>query len=88
MGLSEAKLRVAAGSLTPAQVVHSLKQIILVEVWFDLRKGGQNLSATHHPPRSPATAYPASFGLVITGATATQNLPRPKPVCVDDLRRR
>ena len=35
------KLRVAAGSLTPAQVVHSLKQIILVEVWFDLRKGGR-----------------------------------------------
>jgi hypothetical protein len=32
------KLRAAAGSLTPAQVVHSLKQIILVEVWFDLRK--------------------------------------------------
>ena len=35
------KLRAAAGSLTPAQVVHSLKQIILVEVWFDLRKGGR-----------------------------------------------
>ena len=35
------KLRVAAGSLTPAQVVHALKQIILVEVWFDLRKGGR-----------------------------------------------
>ena len=35
------KLRAAAGSLTPAQVVHSLKQVILVEVWFDLRKGGR-----------------------------------------------
>jgi transposase len=35
------KLRAAAGSLTPAQVVYSLKQIILVEVWFDLRKGGR-----------------------------------------------
>jgi hypothetical protein len=35
------KLRVAAGSLTPAQVIQSLKQIILVEVRFDLRKGGR-----------------------------------------------
>ena len=35
------KLRAAAGSLTPAQVVHSLKQLILVEVWFDLRKGAE-----------------------------------------------
>jgi transposase len=35
------KLRAAAGSLTPAQVIQSLKQIILVEVWFDLRKGGR-----------------------------------------------
>jgi transposase len=35
------KLRAAAGSLTPAQVIHSLKQILLVEVWFDLRKAGR-----------------------------------------------
>jgi transposase len=35
------KLRAAAGSLTPAQVIQSLKQIILVEVWFDLCKGGR-----------------------------------------------
>jgi hypothetical protein len=35
------KLLAAAGSLTPAQVVHSLKQVILVEVWFDLRKGAK-----------------------------------------------
>jgi transposase len=35
------KLRAAAGSLTPAQVIHSLKHILLVEVWFDLRKGGR-----------------------------------------------
>lgn len=35
------KLRATAGSLTPAQVIHSLKGIILVEVWFDLRKGGR-----------------------------------------------
>jgi transposase len=35
------KLKAAAASLTPAQVLHSLKQILLVEVWFDLRKGGR-----------------------------------------------
>jgi transposase len=35
------RLRAAAGSLTPAQVIHSLKQILLVEVWFDLRQGGR-----------------------------------------------
>jgi transposase len=35
------KLRAAAESLTAAQVIQSLKQIILVEVWFDLRKGGR-----------------------------------------------
>jgi hypothetical protein len=35
------KLKAAAGSLTPAQVLHQLKQILLVEVWFDLRQGGK-----------------------------------------------
>jgi transposase len=35
------KLKAAATSLTPMQVLHSLKQILLVEVWFDLRKGGR-----------------------------------------------
>ena len=35
------KLKATAGSLTPAQVLHQLKQILLVEVWFDLRQGGK-----------------------------------------------
>jgi transposase len=35
------KLKAAAGSLTPAQVLHRLKQILMVEVWFDLRQGGK-----------------------------------------------
>jgi hypothetical protein len=35
------RLQAAATSLTPAQVLHSLKQILLVEVWFDLRQGGR-----------------------------------------------
>ena len=35
------KLKAVARSLTPAQVLHSLKQILMVEVWFDLRQGGQ-----------------------------------------------
>ena len=35
------KLRAAAASLTPAQVLHQLKQVLLVEVWFDLRQGGK-----------------------------------------------
>jgi transposase len=35
------KLKAAAASLTPAQVLHQLKQILLVEVWFDLRQGGK-----------------------------------------------
>ena len=35
------KLKAVASSLTPAQVLHSLKQILMVEVWFDLRQGGQ-----------------------------------------------
>jgi len=35
------KLKAAAGSLSPAQVLHCLKQIMMVEVWFDLRQGGQ-----------------------------------------------
>jgi transposase len=35
------RLKAAATSLTPAQVLHSLKQILIVEVWFDLRKGGR-----------------------------------------------
>jgi transposase len=35
------KLKAAAASLTPAQVLHQLKQILLVEVWFELRDGGR-----------------------------------------------
>jgi transposase len=35
------KLKATAGSLTPAQVLHRLKQILMVEVWFDLRQGGK-----------------------------------------------
>ena len=35
------RLKATAAGLTPAQVLHSLKQILLVEVWFDLRKGGR-----------------------------------------------
>ena len=35
------KLKGTAGSLTPAQVLHRLEQILMVEVWFDLRQGGK-----------------------------------------------
>ena len=35
------KLKAAAAGLTPAQALHQLKQILLVEVWFDLRQGGR-----------------------------------------------
>ena len=37
----ERRLKAAATSLTPALILPSLKQILLVEVWFDLRKGGR-----------------------------------------------
>ncbi len=51
MGLSLAKTTCWAGSLTPAQVVHSLKQIILVEVWFDLRKGVESACRASPTPK-------------------------------------
>jgi hypothetical protein len=35
------KLKAVAGSLTPAQVLHCLKQILMVEVCFDLRHDGK-----------------------------------------------
>ncbi|MBV8092592.1 MAG: IS1634 family transposase [Acetobacteraceae bacterium] len=35
------KLKAAAAGLTPAQALHQLKQILLVEVWFELRNGGR-----------------------------------------------
>lgn len=35
------RLRTFAPSLTPARVIESLSGIMLVEVWFDLRKGGK-----------------------------------------------
>jgi hypothetical protein len=35
------KLKAAAAGLSPAQALHQLKQILLVEVWFDLRQGGR-----------------------------------------------
>jgi len=60
------KLRSLGGSLTPAQVVHSLKQIILVEVWFDLRRGGQILPAAYHSTRSAGSTYSPSSRLVFT----------------------
>jgi hypothetical protein len=44
-----------------------------------------HLPAPDHPTRRAATPDPAPLGLVIAGATAAQNLPRPGAVCVDDL---
>ena len=35
------KLKVVAESITPARVLESLRSILMVEVWFDLRNGGQ-----------------------------------------------
>jgi transposase len=35
------KLKAAAAGLTPAQALHQLKQIQMVEVWFELRQGGK-----------------------------------------------
>ena len=66
-----------------------LKEVELSDsdlVWSWDRKKLPNSPAAHHPTRNPATAYLAPLGLVITGTTTAQNLPRPKPVCVDDLR--
>lgn len=37
----KAKLRARAPSLTPARVLESLSTILMVEVWFDLRRGGK-----------------------------------------------
>jgi hypothetical protein len=48
------KLRSLAGSLTPAQVLHTLKQILMVEVWFDLRRGGQICLPRITQPEAPA----------------------------------
>lgn len=35
------KLRGVATSITPARVIESLSTIQMVEVWFDLRRGGR-----------------------------------------------
>jgi hypothetical protein len=35
------KLKVVAESITPARALESLRSILMVEVWFDLRDGGQ-----------------------------------------------
>ena len=48
------KLRSLGGSLTPAQVLHTLKQILMVEVWFDLRRGGQICLPRITQPEAPA----------------------------------
>jgi len=47
------KLRSLGGSLTPAQVLHTLKQILMVEVWFDLRRGGQICLPRITQPEAP-----------------------------------
>ena len=48
------KLRFLGGSLTPAQVLHTLKQILIVQVWFDLRRGGQICLPRITQPEAPA----------------------------------
>jgi hypothetical protein len=35
------KLKVVADSITPARALESLRSILMVEVWFSLRDGGQ-----------------------------------------------
>jgi hypothetical protein len=35
------KLKVVADSITPARALQSLRSILIVEVWFNLRDGGQ-----------------------------------------------
>jgi len=50
----DGKLRSLGGSLTPAQVLHTLKQILMVEVWFDLRRGGQICLPRITQPEAPA----------------------------------
>jgi hypothetical protein len=54
VGLPQTKLRSLGGSLTPAQVLHTLKQILMVEVWFDLRPGGQICLPRITQPEAPA----------------------------------
>ena len=44
------KLRSLGGSLTPAQVLHTLKQILMVEVWFDLRPRVLNINYLRELP--------------------------------------
>jgi hypothetical protein len=48
------KLHSLGGSLTSAQVPHTLKQILMVEVWFDLRRGGQICLPRITQPEAPA----------------------------------
>ena len=80
------KLRAAAGSLTPAQVIHSLKGIILVEVWFDLRKGGRIGLPRITQPEAQQQLILHQLGWSLPEQPPPKNLPRPKSVCVDDLR--
>ena len=47
------KLKAAAAGLTPAQALHQLKQILLVEVWFDLRQGGRICLPRITQPETP-----------------------------------
>jgi hypothetical protein len=42
------KLKVVAKSITPARALESLRSILMVEVWFNLREGGQLLPAPYH----------------------------------------
>ena len=42
------KLKVVAESITPARALESLRSILMVEVWFNLRDGGTTLPAPHH----------------------------------------
>jgi hypothetical protein len=52
--LRQTKLRSLGRNLTPSQVLHTLKQILMVEVWFDLRRGGQICLPRITQPEAPA----------------------------------
>ena len=42
------KLKVVAESITPARALESLRSILMVEVWFNLRDGGQLCLPSYH----------------------------------------
>ena len=73
------KLKVVAQSITPARALESLRSILMVEVWFNLRDGGQLCLPRITEAEKGQALLPLSLSLATARPTPATNLPPSNP---------